>query len=384
MMEICFLSINHSEGKENYEELFIKSQVYITLLKAVRSEDKFIKILAIRSLASLANRFDTIRNSVVKNINIEKLFVEIFRTQTKIGYIEEKIPKLYFLPPIMDYALNFEANVDQMLAFSFYDLMSALLKDKSSHTNILKIHYELILQMHLLDPIRAVRSMAIDSVSSLSNSEQGLHAIAKTNIFPTLFLQAVSGYNVFNEESFNNVKKFFNNFLASQSSMGILAQTNTHFFVENLESENQIKLLANEIVKHPGRITSLLITSSTFALFWAPIRSLIEPLPEISRFSWKVRSFRGIAKRSIMSVAGTFMFISIYEIFKFYEKSITNQNMEYYYTKKGLVQILTIISIGVGFLKIPYTLVPFIFGLFFKPFIDEFENEINFNLAIKN
>lgn len=283
----------------------LTSGTYNTLRKAAYSEDKLVRLLALRSLASLASYSHNIRHRLASTMNFEKSQLQNFDRKDLVKALEtdnerlNEVEKLYHLKPNKDYINSAAKDIDSLLVFAFDDLVKSVIQDKACHDKLLSFDYQNHLLSLLSSSDKKLSSFAISGFSGLSHSYNGRIAMVNCDVFPKLYqlIYPSDSKPIYDAKTIINGKFALQQLLVSQSAMDAMLPKYGDFFLTTMSPSSKHELLVsfsleNEIehITFAPRITQLAI-GSVFGFFYSLIPSAVLKNPRFIRSAFYSSSY---------------------------------------------------------------------------------------------
>lgn len=196
---ICRLAV---KGYLNKQDLIDTGALETIILLSTFSEDKYIQFLSLKILAELCKNSSSITKLISNVLDIQSISEKVFSNEEIKTKVLDNLP---FYRILYNNAINNTESskyIDELLLFTFTDLISRLAKIESTHQVLIESNTLPFFDRLLRSNDLITKEFAFYYLSGLSKSVEGRKLIAKTDIFYDL-------YEILYFESFPNSIPFF-------------------------------------------------------------------------------------------------------------------------------------------------------------------------------
>lgn len=307
----------------------MSSPAYSALRKAVYSNDKYVRILALRSLASLARHSRDVRRRVAQTMDFPRLSGEILSNESaKLSFEKDAdhttdIVRKYLRIAKLDMNKDIlESDLDELLVYAFDDVVSSVTFHIKSHQKLLQLNYPEHAAKLLKSPCHHVRTTAMRAISGLTRTVEGRQALAKTDVFPTMYDLV---YNpdkrdrLLKPESVNFGKFALQQLLLSESALDIMLPRYEKFFLAMTKDAKEDLLMKFDLADDTDFDKSIAVGKQigigfSFGLVWGTLRSLLQSewVPGLKKPQIRINSFRNIIIGALNSSTSTIPLVALY------------------------------------------------------------------------
>jgi hypothetical protein len=376
---VAKMCIHHKQ----IEKFIMSSPAYSALRKAVYSEDKYVRLLALRALASLSRNSRDVRKRIAQTMDFTRLASEIYgkdgakKIIASDGPLASALASKYLRISSEDLEKELSvSDMDDLLVYAFEDIVSSVAFHTDSHPKLLQLNYAERAAALTKSPCFHVRVTAIRAVGGLTRTVEGRQALAKTDVFPTLYNMVYpeeTRDKLFRTETVNLATYAMQQLLLSESALDIMLPRYEKFFLAMTQSAKEDLLMKFDLQDDTDLAKGIVIAKQIglgfgFGAIWGGLRSLLvsEWVPGIKRPQVRLSSLRKVIIGAANGSTGAIPLISLAILLNQINDSFLLQFMDSKATYGAAVLSLTGALAAVSGLSLqifPFGLVPAFLGV---------------------
>jgi len=322
---VCSMCLTH----QHIEHDIMSSSAYSALRKAVYSNDKYVRVLALRSLASLSRHSRDVRRRVAQTMDFSRLAGEIHANESAKLFFERDgdhtatLVRKYLGVARLEYQKDvLESDLDEMLAYAFDDIVSSVTFHIESHPKLLQMDYPEHAAKMLKSPCFHVRTTAMRAISGLTRTIEGRQALAKTDVFPTMYNLVYSPEKrdiLLKPESVNFGKFALQQLLLSESALDIMLPRYEKFFLAMTKDAKEDLLMRFDLQDDTDYDKGLAVGKQfgigfAFGAVWGALRSLLQSewVAGLKKPQVRLNTLKNIAVGALNGSTGTIPIVALY------------------------------------------------------------------------